>query len=215
VQQGPSNAVQDLIGGQIETDQFIFEVDDGNGGTDTATVDVTVNGEDDSFSNLVLFDFDDGFNIGTYPGAHGTTHKGFDFYFSQSPYATYAGFNNRNYNGNDSDLETITYYAPKLLEISQTNGDEFDFVSADLADGVSANTNTNQQANTLEVRGYNNGVELYSKIVTLNDSQLIATDFSFYSIDELAIEVTGGTYTTGQYPYQSGWWSVDDLSFLI
>ncbi|MEL7471663.1 MAG: Ig-like domain-containing protein, partial [Pseudomonadota bacterium] len=55
----PKEAFQDLDGGETDTVVFTYDITDGNGGTDTATVTITVDGENDTPDAM-----DDAFTIG-------------------------------------------------------------------------------------------------------------------------------------------------------
>jgi VCBS repeat-containing protein len=46
----PNGQFEDLATGETATDSFSYTIDDGNGGTDTATVTITINGVDDNSS---------------------------------------------------------------------------------------------------------------------------------------------------------------------
>ncbi|MBN9671337.1 Ig-like domain-containing protein [Roseibium aggregatum] len=69
----PNGAFSDVYEGSGETDSFVYEVSDGNGGTAMATAVVSLTGT----GKLAQIDFE-GFAPGTFAGQHGLTFDGVD-----------------------------------------------------------------------------------------------------------------------------------------
>jgi hypothetical protein len=189
-----------IFGSSLEVSEFehlSVRIGDGD------AVDMTVAPVDDVPDENYSLNWNDNYTIqGSGDGS--TTYGPFTFTGSGSHYSSSWGLNARNYGGtgDDADSEAFNGWAADI-GIQLTSGDEFDFLSASLADGYSSSTPEQADADTVTMNGYNDGDLIYSETITLADQHEVE-DFNFTGIDKL--EMLPGT---------NGWYSIDDMSFFI
>lgn len=198
----PDGAFEDLAAGETALDSFAYTVRDGNGGFDTATVEVTVEGADDAPADpAVVADFD---------GVAERFPRGYlGLNWSPLWYALPAerpGTDSGYYNGLVSG-DQVGYNSGGInVEIT---GSDFDFESgyftAAWRDGLS-----------LRVTGYDDGAQVGQEVFALDTSgpSFIAFDDAIFdSVDRVRFESFGGT--DAGLAFSGTQFVADDLTFYL
>jgi VCBS repeat-containing protein len=175
--------VQALKTGQTVTDTLHVVSFDGTAGNDVI---VGIAGSNDSVDVIgtKTLTFDLTGNIWIY--------NGFDFFARDSYYSAtvdWIGTGTQAYNG----------WAGRYSDMVAATGADFSVDKLDIREYSGAKE--------VDIKGFNNGVELYNKHVVLTSTmQTVALDYA--NIDDLQIVVTVGTASSGLY----GWWYIDNIS---
>jgi VCBS repeat-containing protein len=219
-----SNAVQDLNGGQIETDQFIFEVDDGNGGTDTSTISVDVAGADDGpawvdgvFNAAFAAGSYDPWNAGTYTSSMDTVFgagewdhfnnnntnifdDGYDFIWIDGGDGSTSWFQNY-VNTFRTEMETYVNEGGTLLLNAGRWGGTNGF---DLGFGVDLNVDASSRVySTVDATALENGPNGYAG-TTWTGNSFSHDTVSGAGITSLLIDNTGGHTVLGEMDFGDG-----------
>lgn len=206
-----SAAVQALNAGPAVQDVFTVEVSDGNGGFAYEDITVNVQGADEASRVQHVIDFDDApYALGS---SNSQSYDGFIFIASGSHYNDDPGLIASEYDFVDPDKEVYNGWAHKYLTVAQQGGGEFDFTSVDLGDNSNQFHWLESEANTLLVTGHRGGSQVYSQSVELTNV-MTTKMFDFYDVDEIRIEVTGGT-NFGNGVEGTGWYSMDNMEFWV
>lgn len=179
-----SSAVQDLNTGDTMSDDFVFAVEDGNGGSDTVSVSVDVLGLDDGSPATVL-NFDDFSNptetrymLNSYQPGYG------GFTWSDSTYVLesdeYRGGSGTPYQAGATSVPNTIMNLRSSESIMMSHADDFDLVSAQLTAA--------SRAMTVTVEGFNNGVSTGSQDFAVSTTGPILAEFDdaiFDTVDEV------------------------------
>ena len=198
----PNGAFEGLAAGETALDSFTYTVSDGNGGFDTATVEVTVEGADDVVANpAVVADFDG--------VAERFPRDYLGLNWSPLWYALPAdrpGTDTGYYNGLVSG-DQVGYNSGGLnVEITGTDFDfESGYFTAAWRDGL-----------TLRVTAYDDGVQVGQQVASLDTSGPSFIEFDdaiFDSVDRVRFESFGGT--DAGLAYADPQFVADDLTFFL
>ena len=196
--------VQALNTGDQVFDNFVVDVDDGNGGTTTANVSISINGEDDNIAPVanddsfgqdsIFLNFDDLPTSQVIPTGYG----GFDWYANTSTNSNndLAVYNYGNsYSANNV---AIPWYGPEETFIERVDGGDFVFEGAFFG--------TNQSyVSPITLVGYNDGAVVGTYTFSQpagNGYQYVAPNLG--TIERLEIDSNSG-----------GWWRMDVATFTV
>ncbi|WP_212524408.1 cadherin-like domain-containing protein [Actibacterium sp. MT2.3-13A] len=198
----PAGAFEDLVAGETALDSFSYTVSDGNGGHDTATVGVTVEGADDAPADgAVVADFE-GVNDRFPRDYLGLDWSSRWFSAEADDWGGASGYAN----GVTSGTRIAYNGAARPVTISGTDFDlESGAFTAAWNDGL-----------TLTVTAYDDGVEIGRQDVILNTSgpSLVAFDDAIFdSVDSVTFESSGGA--NAGLGGSGAHFVVDDLSFYL
>ena len=170
----PNGAFDDLYDGQSQNDSFVYEIADGQGGSDTATATVTIVGS------------------GTPPPAPTTYDIGFEGAFSGNTY-TEDGFIFSDVIGTSASLgvsggSQAIQSTDNSIILENVDGFDFDFESA----VITALGGRNVQ---LSVQGFDNGVLVGSDTIRIRDNRETSINFDdalFDQVDQIVLTASGG-----------------------
>ena len=192
----PNGAFEALNAGDTATDSFAYTVSDGNGGTDIATVDVTINGEDDAvgtFDDITTDDF-----VSVPNGYLGVNWSGFTLLNATNYSIQDSGY----IRGNTSPDYVV--FTSGTGTVSGVSGDEFDFASTTLTAAWNDNLNIN-------IDGYRDGVLIYDTTVIVSDDGPTVFTFNWDDVDVVTFTPYGGT--DAGTPGGGIHLAMDDISF--
>lgn len=115
----------------------------------------------------------------------------------------------------DSDLEAFNSWGA-TVGFSCADGDTFDFASVSLANSSRADNASipeDNWANTVTLNGYVDGTLVHSTDIDLTFDH-VTHDIDWQNIDQIEFVASGGAITN-DYVENAGWFSMDDLTFLV
>ncbi|HEY8570918.1 VCBS domain-containing protein [Phenylobacterium sp.] len=190
-----SAAVQALNTGQTVNDVLTVTSLDGT----QKVISVAVQGLNEPAAGNHIATFDDVYQV---PAGYG----GFNWVGTGSAYTSngsHVTFYGSDWHQNGGDNEAYNGYGPKVMTVTRTDGSDFDLVSVEMADG--AFFNYYDDAQEVDIIGYDNGVEKYRRHVVLSDTELENIVLNFNDVDKVQIVITNGIYDQG-----TGWYVIDN-----
>ncbi len=115
----------------------------------------------------------------------------------------------------DGDLEAFNSWGA-TVGFSRADGDEFDFASLSLANASRSDTTfipEENWANTVTINGYYDGVLVNTIEIDLTFDH-VTHDLGWEEIDRVELVASGGGITNDHLE-NAGWFSMDDLVFLV
>lgn len=182
-----------LNAGQSQVVSVSYDVTDGSA-TTPGSVSWTVEGVNNApTTSDHLIDFEDlmgqtSYSVGyagfKWGGQNPTVFWSFGGNTGPSPIAPI------DWDNNGGDKEAFNAFLPTTMTMTRLDGSDFDLVSLDMANGISASGFN--QANQVDLVGWDDGVVVYRQHVSLSDTVMANYLLNFMSIDAFDIVVTGG-----------------------